>query len=69
MTFYNCISLTSVVIPDSVTSIGDFAFDECSEFKDVYYTGSEEEWRSISIGAFNSPLRNATIHYNYVSKN
>ena len=27
--FWNCSSLTSVTIPDSVTSIGDYAFSEC----------------------------------------
>ena len=28
--FYNCYSLTSIVIPNSVTSIGDYAFSGCS---------------------------------------
>jgi hypothetical protein len=32
---------------------------------DVYYTGSEDEWNSISIGSYNGYLKNATIHYNY----
>ena len=27
--FSNCSSLTSVTIPNSVTSIGDYAFEEC----------------------------------------
>ena len=68
--FFNCDRLSSVVIPDSVTSIGDGAFAYCSSLKDVYYTGSEEEWKAIKIGYYgNAPLTNATIHYNYVPEN
>jgi hypothetical protein len=55
-----------VVIPDSVTLIDYHAFNDCSKLKDVYYTGSEEEWNAILIGSCNPSLTNATIHYNYV---
>ena len=60
-----CDSFESVVIPDSVTSIGDDAFFLCDSLRDVYYTGTEEEWGQISIGD-NYDLTSATIHYNYV---
>lgn len=64
--FEYCESLTSIVIPYSVTSIGPWAFDCCYNLTDVYYTGDAEKWSSIEIGASNSYLMNATIHYNYV---
>lgn len=67
ITFYGCDSLTSITIPNSVTSIGDYAFMGCDSLTDVYYSGSEEEWNSITIGSENEKLYDSdvTIHYNY----
>ena len=65
-TFYYC-NLTSITIPNSVTSIADRAFYNCTSLKDVYYTGSQSDWKKISIGSYyNDCLKNATIHYNWV---
>ena len=67
-------------IPSSVTSIGDLAFWFCSGLKDVYYTGTQEQWNAISFGsggdvlnvfgAYDEDLRQNisipfTLHCNY----
>ena len=66
--FHDCRFLTSVTIPDSVTSIGEFTFCDCTSLTDVYYAGSEAQWKAISISSNgNDDLLTANIHYNYVS--
>ena len=65
--FYWCTSLTSVTIPDGVTSIGWCAFADCESLTNVYFTGTEEAWNGITIDGENDALKNANIHYNYVS--
>ena len=64
--FFNCDSLISVVIPESVTSIGDRtsggkAFDSCDNLSAVYYQGSQQQWEAVSG---REELSNATIRYN-----
>ena len=61
-TFKNCFGLTSVTIPNSVTSIGYGAFSECTDLKNVYYLGTEEEWNNIIVGGNNFELKQASIH-------
>lgn len=62
--FCECSSLSSVTIPKSVTSIGDLAFDGCEKLKNVYYEGTEEDWDMIEFGKRNTPLADATMHFN-----
>ena len=52
-----------MTIGNGVTSIGYSAFEDCSSLKDVYYSGTQEQWKKISIGRNNGYLTSATIHY------
>lgn len=61
--FYYCKSLTSITIPQSVTSIGSLAFFGCTELADVYYDGSWFSKNNITIGSENGNLTGATWHY------
>ena len=62
-TFLNCTSLSTISIPASVVSIGPSAFYGCSTLKDVYFSGSQSQWDSITIDAYqNDPLKSAVIH-------
>ena len=64
--FTACSGMKSITIPNSVTGIGEWAFAGCDALKDVYYSGTEKQWEELKaeMGAENTPIENATIHYN-----
>lgn len=63
--FYQCNNLISITIPKSVTTISSKAFVDCQSLTDVYFTGTVIDWHNITIESFNTPLIEATMHYNY----
>ena len=67
-TFRGCSGLTSVTIGSGVTSIGESAFEGCSGLKTVYYKGTTEQWRNISIDLDNDYLTYAARYYYSVSE-
>lgn len=60
-----CENLESITIPSSVTEIGKNTFYHCDKLTDVYFTGTAEEWSSISIANGNDCLTATTVHYNF----
>ncbi len=62
--FAQCFDLTDITIPRTVECIGRYAFDDTA-LQDVYYTGTEEEWKLLTKYIYlpNAPLVDATMHY------
>ena len=70
-TFYDCAKLETAAIPSSVCNIDDFVFDECPNFSEVYYSGTEKQWKETTKNMakdWNKNLFNSDIHYNYNSE-
>ena len=61
--FSSCSGLASITIPASVTSIDFSAFADCSGLTDVYYGGTETQWKAVTIKWNNDAITNAQIHY------
>jgi hypothetical protein len=53
----------TVVIPTSVTSIEDSAFNRGYDFGAVIYCGTQEQWDAIAKGANNENLTNAPLQF------
>ena len=62
--FASCSSLTSIVIPNGVTSIGWWVFQNCKSLRTINYTGTEAQWNNITKGKYWKNNTPATIVYN-----
>lgn len=61
-TFSDCSKLESIEMPSGISTIEQQAFYGCGSLTDVYYGGSESDWRVITIRDENEPLTSATLH-------
>ncbi len=58
--FHGCSNITSITIPDSVTSIGKSAFYGCSKLASINYLGTIESWCAGKIQGLNYLMRYGT---------
>ena len=54
--------MSSLVLPDSIDYIEEYAFEGCQNLTDVYFSGTLARWHSIDIQWGNDLLYAATIH-------
>ena len=55
-------NVLSVTLPSSLKYVGEGLFDNFANLADVYYNGTEDEWKNIVIEDCNEPLTNAALH-------
>ena len=67
--FEGCTNLTSITIPDSVTSIGTEAFSNCISLKNVYYNGTIEDWCNINFSGHSANPMNYGEHFYMLDEN
>ena len=60
-----CDNLKTVWLPASLTGIDDNAFKESNALTDVYYAGTEAQWKALNVPQTgNEPLFAAKMHFN-----
>lgn len=62
--FAYCSNLEKITLGKEIANIKQDAFMECSNLTDVYYAGTEEEWKALGIDLEDVCLDKATIHFN-----
>lgn len=65
-TFIHCEKLETLIVGKGLTAIEDDVFFHDLALKDIYFRGTEEEWKAVTVSEANNDLSNVTIHYGYI---
>jgi len=62
--FFSNTRIMNIIVPESITNIGDYAFSSRSSLNNIFYGGTNNTaWSIISIGKGNESLINAALYY------
>lgn len=50
--FYGYTGITSVVLPNTITAIDEYAFAECVNLKEIHFDGTVREWENVTRGNY-----------------
>lgn len=60
--FAYCTSLESVHLPKTITTLGDFCFNNCVSLKDIYFNGTINDWENINkVHDWNYKINNLCV--------
>lgn len=59
--FYYCTGITSVSFHEKLTYVGEYAFYECDNLTDIYYFGTEKQFKKIDTDFTEKTFSNASI--------
>ncbi len=63
LSFSNAVNLKSVTFTKDIKKIGNSAFSGCTGITEVYFNGTEDEWKNVTIGTNNNAILNAKITF------
>ena len=63
--FSGCGALTNITLSSNITDIGKNAFTGCDSLSDIFFCGTEEEWKNIidKANPGNAALQSAELHF------
>lgn len=63
-TFAECTGLKWLSLPENFSKLGYMALYKCDGLTDIYFAGSEEQWKQVYISKDNNDtLKHVTIHF------